>query len=266
MSDARDLLSEQRGHVGVITFNRPRRRNALTPAMLLEIHETLGSWAKAGEVRAVVLTGAGDKAFSSGFDIAAIPTDTTPETASRLHAGNPLELGLTSVKRFPYPTIAMLNGHCFGAALNLALCCDLRIGADDIAVGMPPARLGVVYPHDGIAQFASVLGMARARELFFTGRTYRGAELLEMGLVGRLLPRAEIEATSFALAEEIAGNAPLALRGMKRVFDLLESAAPLSEEARREAQELMTAALQSDDAREGQKAFLEKRRPRFTGH
>ena len=265
MSEKSELLSEQRGHVGVITFNRPERRNALTPAMLIELHDTLGAWAEQGDVRAVVFTGAGDRAFSAGFDILAIPTESNPDLARRLRDENPLELGLAGVKRFPYPTIAMLNGPCFGAALNLALCCDLRLGADDIAVGMPPARLGLVYPADGVAQFASVLGMARARELFFTGRTYRGAELAELGLVGRLVPRAELEAATFALAEEIAGNAPLALRGLKRVLDLVESAAPLSPEAVKEAGELMAAAMQSQDAREGQKAFAEKRKPRFVG-
>jgi enoyl-CoA hydratase/carnithine racemase len=241
-----ELLSERRGHVGVVTFNRPVRRNALTPAMLFGLHDVLEKWAKSGEVRAVVFTGAGEKAFSSGFD--------------------PLDVGLQSVKRYPFPTIAMLGGHCFGAALNLAICCDLRVGADDIAVGMPPARLGIVYPADGIAQFASVLGMARAREVFFTGRTYRGEEAREIGLVGRLVPRADLEATTFSLAEQIASNAPLALRGMKRVLDLVESAGPLSDDARSEAQELVTEAIQSKDAREGQKAFLEKRTPRFTGH
>jgi enoyl-CoA hydratase/carnithine racemase len=265
MTDAKELLCERRGQVGVITFNRPERRNALTPAMLIALHESLDRWAKGGEVRVVVITGAGDKAFSAGFDIGAIPTGNDPELAKRLREQNPLALGLASVKRFPFPTIAMLGGHCFGAALNLALCCDLRVGADDIAVGMPPARLGVVYPPDGIAQFASVLGMARARELFFTGRTYRGAEVQEMGLVGRLVPRAELEATTFALAEEIAANAPLALRGTKRVLDLVEAAAPLSEADRKEAQELTAAALQSEDAKEGQRAFVEKRQPRFTG-
>ncbi len=261
-----ELLSERRGHVGVVTFNRPVRRNALTPAMLFGLHDVLEKWAKSGEVRAVVFTGAGEKAFSSGFDIGSIPTDPDPDLSRRLREENPLDVGLQSVKRYPFPTIAMLGGHCFGAALNLAICCDLRVGADDIAVGMPPARLGIVYPADGIAQFASVLGMARAREVFFTGRTYRGEEAREIGLVGRLVPRADLEATTFSLAEQIASNAPLALRGMKRVLDLVESAGPLSDDARSEAQELVTEAIQSKDAREGQKAFLEKRTPRFTGH
>jgi enoyl-CoA hydratase/carnithine racemase len=265
VSDAKELLSERRGHVGVVTFDRPERRNALTPAMLFGLHDVLERWAKIGEVRAVVFTGAGG-AFSSGFDIGSIPTNPDPDLARRLREENPLEVGLRSVKRFPFPTIAMLGGPCFGAALHLALCCDLRVGADDVAVGMPPARLGIVYPPDGIAQFASVLGMARARELFFTGRTYRGEEVREIGLVERLVPRAELEATTFALAEEIASNAPLALRGLKRVLDLVESAGGLGDAARAEAQELVAAALQSEDAREGQKAFLDKRKPRFTGH
>lgn len=265
MSEARHLLSERRGHVGVVTFNRPERRNALTPAMLLELHDLLAGWAKDGDVRAVVFTGAGEKAFSSGFDIGAIPTRPDPQLARRLQQENPLVLALDSVKRFPFPTLAMLNGPCFGAALHLALCCDLRLAADDVAVGMPPARLGLVYPADGIAQFARVLGMARARELFFTGRSYRGAEVKELGLVARLVPRAELEPTTFALAEEIAANAPLALRGLKRVLDLVEAAAPLSAEARQEAETLTAAAMQSEDAREGQKAFAEKRKPRFTG-
>jgi enoyl-CoA hydratase/carnithine racemase len=233
--------------------------------LLIAVHEQLEAWAKEDELRTVVIRGGGEKAFSAGYDIVAIPTDVTPETASRLRDRNPLQLGLESVKNFPYPTIAMLNGHCFGAAVHLALCCDLRVGADDIAVGIPPAKLGVVYPHEGIAQVAEVLGMARAREVFFTGRSYRGEALRAIGLVDRLVPRGELEATTYELAEEIAGNAPLSLKGMKRILNLIEGAAALSGEARREAEALFASALQSEDAKEGQKAFIEKRKPRFVG-
>ena len=265
MDEANELLTERRGRIGVLTFNRPERRNALSPQLLIALHEILEAWASEGEIRTVVIRGAGEKAFSSGYDILAIPTDVTPETASRLREGNPLQLGLESVKHFPYPTIAMMNGHCFGGAVHLALCCDLRIGADDIAVGMPPARLGVVYPHEGIAQIAQVLGMARAREVLFTGRSYRGAELREIGLVDRLVPRSELEATSYGIAEEIAANAPLALKGMKRILNLIEGSASLSGDARREAEALFAAALQSQDAKEGQTAFIQKRKPSFVG-
>ena len=265
MNESNELLTEKRGRIGVLAFNRPERRNALSPRLLIGLHETLEAWAREDEIRTVVIRGSGEKAFSSGYDILAIPTDLTPETASRLRDGNPLQLGLESVKNFPYPTIAMLNGHCFGGAVHLALCCDLRVGADDIAVGVPPARLGVVYPHEGIAQVAQVLGMARAREVFFTGRSYRGEALREIGLVDRLVPRSKLEATTYGLAEEISSNAPLALKGMKRILNLIEGSASLSGEARREAEALFAAALQSEDAKEGQKAFIEKRRPRFAG-
>ena len=265
MDETNELLSERRGNIGVLRLNRPARHNALSPQMLIQVHQALEAWARTDEVRAVVITGAGEKAFSSGYDIMAIPTDVTPEVAERIRDSNPLELALASVKDFPYPTIAMVNGHCFGGALNLALGCDLRIGADDIAVGMPAARLGVVYPCDGIAQFVQVLGMARARQVFFTAHTYRGAEVQAMGLVDRLLPRAELEATTFRLAEEIAGNAPLALKGIKRTLNLIESSALLSVETRRETEALMAAAFQSEDIKEAQLAFIEKRAPRFVG-
>jgi enoyl-CoA hydratase/carnithine racemase len=265
MEEANQLLTETRGHIGILTLNRPERRNALSPRLLIALHEQIEAWSRKDEIRIVVITGAGEKAFSSGYDIVAIPTDLTPETASRLRDRNPLQLALESVKQFPYPTIAMLNGHCFGGAVHLALCCDLRTGADDIAVGMPPARLGVVYPHEGIAQLVQVVGMARAREVLFTGKSYRGEELRSSGLVDRLVPRSELAATTYALAEEIAANAPLSLRGIKRILNLIEASAPLSEAARREAETLFTAALRSEDAKEGQRAFLEKRKPSFVG-
>ncbi len=265
MGENTELLTEQRGCIGVLRFNRPERRNALSPGMLIEVHRALQAWTQHADIRTVVITGAVDKAFSSGYDIAAIPTDITPDVADRLRDSNPLELALRSVKDFPYPTIAMINGHCFGGALNLALCCDLRISAEDAPIGMPAARLGVVYPCDGIAQFVSVLGMARARRVFFTADTYRGAEAQAMGLVDQLVPRAELEHVTLALAEEIAGNAPLALQGIKRTLNLLEAAAPLSGEARREAEALMAAAFASEDIKEAQLAFLEKRTPRFVG-
>jgi enoyl-CoA hydratase/carnithine racemase len=255
------LVVETRGRVGVAVLNRPASRNALSPQLLLALHAALEEWKQRDEVRVVVITGAGDKAFCSGFDIGAIPTGGPPTAPAG--GADSLQLALSATKEFPYPTIAMVNGYCFGAGLNLALCCDLRVGVDDIAAGMPPARLGVVYPVEGLAQFVRVLGTARARELFFTARTYRGADALAMGLVDRLVPRAELAHTTFALAEEIAANAPAALRGMKRIMNLLEATDSLPPAARDEAESLVAAALLSDDAREAQRAFLEKRRPDF---
>ena len=260
------LLAERRGAVGVLTFNRPERRNALSPQLLDELCAVLADWAAGGEVRAVVITGAGPEAFSAGYDIRAIET-VGPAGRSREQGGprgTPFERALAAVRDFPYPTIAMINGHCFGGALHLALCCDLRIAADHITMGMPPARLGVVYGAEGLWQFLQVLGSARARELFFTGRSYRGAELRRLGIVEHWVAAGELAPTAFALAEEISRNAPLALRGIKHILNRLEAPA-LDPGLKAEADRLVAEAFRSDDLKEGQKAFLEKRPPRFTG-
>ena len=260
------LLSEQRGHIGIITFNRPEQHNALSPELLGKLCEVLAAWAASGEVRVVVLTGAGDKAFSAGYDINAIAT-VGPEHKAAVDnepQQTPFERGLAAVKNFPYPTIAMLNGHCFGGALHMALCCDIRIAADHIAIAMPPAKLGVVYGAEGLAQFIDVLGSAKAREMFFTGRTYKGEQIAEMGLAGQLVPADELESTVFTLAEDIALNAPLALRGIKRIMNVVEQPV-LSAAQEKEAHELVAASFRSSDLKEGQAAFLEKRKPHFVG-
>jgi len=260
------LLSEQRGHIGIITFNRPAQHNALSPELLAKLCEVLAAWAAGGEVRVVILTGAGDKAFSAGYDINAIATVGPEHKASvdNEPQQTPFERGLAAVKNFPYPTIAMLNGHCFGGALHMALCCDMRIAADHIAVAMPPAKLGVVYGAEGLAQFIQVLGSAKAREMFFTGRTYKGQQIAEMGLTGQLVPAEDLERTVLMMAEEIAINAPLALRGIKRIMNVVEQPA-LSEVQEREAHDLVAESFRSCDLKEGQAAFLEKRKPVYTG-
>ncbi|HEX4882197.1 MAG TPA: enoyl-CoA hydratase-related protein [Porticoccaceae bacterium] len=261
------LLSERRGAVGVITFNRPERRNALSPQLLDELCRVLAGWAERGEVRAVVITGAGFEAFSAGYDIRAIETVGPAGQARDADGprGTPFERALAAVRDFPYPTIAMINGHCFGGALHLALCCDLRIAADHITMGMPPAKLGVVYGAEGLWQFLQVLGSARTRELFFTGRSYRGAELRRLGIVEHWVNADQLAPTVFALADEIGRNAPLALRGIKHILNRLEDPA-LDPELKAEAGRLVAEAFASSDLQEGQRAFLEKRRPRFTGH
>jgi len=266
------LLHEKAGHIGIITFNRPEQHNALSPQLLAALCEVLSDWASSGDIRVVIFTGAGDKAFSAGYDISAIET-VGPDHASptsnnddekNAPAKTPFERGLAAVKEFPYPTIAMINGHCFGGALHLALNCDLRIAADHIAMGMTPAKLGVVYGPEGLLQFIQVLGTAKARELFFTGGTYRGQEIIDMGLAPRLVPAAELKETVFSMAEDIARNAPLALKGIKRIMNMVEEPV-FSSTLKSEANELVTESFQSADLMEGKAAFLEKRKPVFTG-
>ncbi len=265
MGEDKVLLKEVKGNIGTLTFNRPERRNSISPDMLVQIHLTLKEWAEQGQVRAVVLTGGEGKAFSSGYDILSIPTEVTEESKEILKADNPMELALQTLKNFPYPTIAMLNGYAFGAGLNTCMCCDIRIAAEDVKVGMPPAKLGLVYHPEGLKQFIQVLGMARTREVFFTGRTYQGRELLDMGLVDHLVPRSELVETTYRMAEEIAGNAPLSLKGSKRILNMWEEALALPEEHLAEAERLIAEAFNSRDLKEGQTAFVEKRRPKFVG-
>lgn len=260
------LLSEQRGHIGIITFNRPAQHNALSAELLGQLCSVLATWAESDEVRVVILTGAGDKAFSSGYDINAIATVGPEHKTSDNNEPQQtaLERGLAAVKNFPYPTIAMLNGHCFGGALHMALCCDIRIAADHIAMAMPPAKLGMVYGAEGLAQFIQTLGSAKAREMFFTGKTYEGQQIAEMGLVGQLVPAEELEHTVLMMAEEVASNAPLALRGIKRIMNIVELPV-LNDKQGKEAHDLVSESFRSSDLKEGQAAFLEKRKPVFSG-
>lgn len=259
------LIKEISNSVGTLTFNRPQQGNALSVDLLMDLHLTLKKWAETDDVRVVVITGNSDKAFSSGYDIAAIPTEMNPETAEILKTNNPLELALNSVKDFPYPVIAMINGYCFGAGLNLAMCCDIRIGADHIKAGMPPAKLGLVYHPQGLSQFIEVMGMARTREIFFTARTYTGGEIKNMGMVDHLVPVDKLSDTVYAMAEDIAKNAPLSLKGTKKILNRIGTYSLIGQKYIHEVEALIAEAFNSEDLKEGQAAFLEKRKPVFNG-
>jgi enoyl-CoA hydratase len=259
------LIKRISGNVGSLIFNRPDRGNSLTPELLADLHLTLKKWAEADLVRCVVITGNSEKAFSSGYDISAIPTELSPEAAELLKTTNPLTLALDSVKNFPFPVIAMINGYCFGAGLNLAICCDMRIGADHIKAGMPPAKLGLVYHPEGLSQFIEVAGMSKTREIFFTGRTYQGRETKEMGLVDHLVHADKLSETVYAIADEVSKNAPLSLKGTKRILNMIGKHSLMASEYINEAQALISEAFNSDDLKEGQAAFTEKRQPAFKG-
>ncbi|MGB9498942.1 MAG: enoyl-CoA hydratase-related protein [Dissulfuribacterales bacterium] len=259
------LIKEKNGSIGTIIFNRPERKNSLSPELLIKLHLILKEWAEDDAIRTVVFTGSGDKAFSSGYDILAIPTDLTPEMAELMKKENPLKLAMSGVKNYPYPTIAMMNGYALGAGLNLALCCDIRVGIEDISVSMPPAKLGLIYHLEGIKQFVEVIGLARTKEIFFTARKYKGREVKEMGIVDYLVPRSELSSTTYALANEIAANAPLALKGTKRILSMLSRAVEFKDSDLKEADKIIADGFNSEDLKEGQTAFIEKRKPVFKG-
>ena len=159
----------------------------------------------------------------------------------------------------------MINGVAFGAGCELAVCCDIRIGADNIRIGMPPAKLGLVYPWSGLQRFIQVIGLKSTKEMFFTGRTYEGVRLKEIGLVDYLIRGDKLEAFALRMAEEIAANAPLALKGTKRVLNLILGAPRLDKRNLAEAESISQTSFYSEDLKEGQLAFLQKRKPLFKG-
>ena len=259
------LLVEQNGYLATLIFNRPEKRNALSPYLLLKIHEILENFSKNDDVRCVIFRGSGDKAFSSGYDITAIPTKLSPEMQEAMKTHNPLELALDNIKNFPYPTIAMINGYTFGAGFNLSVCCDIRIASDDTRMGMPPAKLGVIYHAEGLRQFIEAYGISRTRDIFFTGKTYNGKELLERGIVDYMVPKTDLESFVLDYAQKITENAPLSLKGMKKIINMFGEGMRLADDKLNEAEKIVNTGFQSNDLVEGQTAFLEKRKPKFTG-
>ena len=262
----KEIITQVENHVGTLILNRPEKRNALSQSLLIGIHMTLKEWEEIGDVCTVVIKGAGDKAFSSGYDIASIPTNIPPEIQETLKNSNPLELALNSIKQYPFPVIAMMNGYAFGAGLNLAICCDIRIAVDTIKIGMPPAKLGLVYHPEGLKQFIEVIGISKAKELFFTARTYTAIQAKEMGIAGYLIPEKDLSAFTYEMTRDIVSNAPLSICGMKQIFNMLtRTNFQMTESDTKEAERLIVDAFNSDDLKEGQTAFFEKRKPCFKG-
>lgn len=259
------LLVEKKGRICTISFNRPEKRNALSPLLLFQLTDTIEQLKKEGEIRCLILRGAGDKAFSSGYDISAIPTNPTPEMAEALRVKNPFQTALQAVIDFPYPVIAMIKGPALGAACELAVACDLRIAAEDSRFGIPPAKLGLVYSWSGIMRLINVIGVGYTKEIFFTGRTFDAARAREMGLVNHVVPVDQFDSFTYAMAEEISENAPLSLTGMKTVFRKCEKCQKLDPQDALEIETLRQQALNSEDSKEAQRAFKEKRKPVFHG-
>ena len=262
------LIDEPAAGVVRLTISNPAKRNALDHPILDAITATLAELGAAGPAdagtRCVLLTGAGGM-FSAGYDIGEIPEEEFEERAERLVA-HPFTEAIDALQAFPWPTLAMLPGHTIGGGLELALACDLRVAQDAIKLGMPPAKLSLVYSHTGIRRFIDAIGAARTRELFLLGSYIDAATALAWGLVNRVAPAERLEAASLELAAELAGNAPLSQAGNKRVIAaLLDAEGELATEVEQELIELRRASFASADMREGMKAFAEKRPPRWQG-
>jgi enoyl-CoA hydratase/carnithine racemase len=259
------LLVNRKNGVCTLVLNRPEKKNSLSPQLVTLLLQTLEELSCDDSIRAVVIRGAGDKAFCSGYDIKSLPTRGSGDVKEKLEKVSPVEALFQCIYNYPFPVLAMINGDAFGAGCEIAICCDIRIGADDIRMGMPPAKLGLVYPWTGLQRFIQVIGLKSTKEIFFSGRFFSGQRLKEIGLVDYLQPAGELEGFVYKMAAEIAGNAPLALKGTKKVINLLLQSYRMDETYLREAESIIEAAFNSEDLREGQLAFLEKRKPQFKG-
>lgn len=257
------ILDRPAEAVARLTISNPARRNALDHEILDAIAETLPQLDRGIETRCVLITGA-PPVFSAGYDIATIPDETFERDAEALVA-HPFHTAMEALARHPWPTVAAINGHCLGGGLELAITCDLRICAAGAKLGMPPAKLGLIYGHTGLRKFLDTIGMARTKELFLTGRNHSAERAERFGLVNQVAADEALADEALALAAEIAANAPLSMRGNKHAIDLLTASPVLTEQQEAGLVALRESCFSSEDFREGIRAFAEKRRPQWRG-
>jgi enoyl-CoA hydratase len=262
MTQTDKMLSRKEGGVGYLIFNNPERHNAVSLEMWEAASGILTDFAADKTIRVVVLTGAGGKAFVSGADISKFESErSNKENIDRYNVA--VDKANTAVYEFPKPTIAMIRGYCIGGGVGLALCCDMRICSDNSKFGVPAAKLGLGYGFTGIKKLVDVVGPSFAKEIFYTARQFTAPEALAMGLVNRMLPEAELEKYVKDYAETIGGNAPLTVDAVK--FIVGEVVKPESKRNIQKCAHLVAECFASKDYIEGRKAFMEKRKPAFTG-
>jgi enoyl-CoA hydratase len=256
------ILQSIRDGVGIVTFNNPEKRNAVSLDMWEGLGHALTALRDDPDIRVVVLTGAGDKAFVSGADISQFEknrhnAEASEEYSRRSAAQRALLSG------YPKPTIASIRGFCLGGGLQIAMMTDMRFAAEDSQFGIPAAKLGIAYGYDGLKHLVSLVGPSQARLLMYTGARIGAAEALRIGLVDRVMANDEVLSATLEIAGTIAGNAPLAVHAAK-----LTIAEVLKDESRRDMEAIKqagTACMDSEDFREGRRAFMDKRKPVFKG-
>jgi enoyl-CoA hydratase/carnithine racemase len=254
------LIGKKDGAIGWLVFNNPERRNAVSLDMWQAIPPVLESFENDPEIRAVVLVGAGDKAFVSGADISQFEKQRSSEADVRRYE----EIGEAAqakLQNFDKPTIAMIRGYCLGAGVNIANVCDLRIAADDARFGIPAGKMGLGYRATSMKNLVDTVGAPFAREIMLTARQFTAAEALQMGWVHKVVEKEKLEQVVREYSDAIAANAPLTLRAAKRT---------ISEVSKRDydvelCKTWVRECFESEDYAEGRRAFMEKRKPQFRG-
>ena len=253
------LIVERRHRVALITVNRPEKRNALNIQTRREGAAALEELREDESIGVVVITGAGDKAFIAGADIAEF-AGRTAITQRDVMLGRSL---FTAIDAFPKPVIAMINGYCLGGGCELALACDIRIASEKASFGQPEINLGIIPGGGGTQRLTRLIGEGKAMELILTGDIIDAPAALTLGLVNMVVPAADLEARTMEMANRIAEKSPIALRMAKEAVRIA-SRSNLDEGLRREV-DLFALCFSSEDKDEGVKAFLEKRKPAFKG-
>ena len=256
------ILTRRDGAVAHVVFNNPERHNAMSFEMWEATARAMEDFARDDSVRVAVLSGAGGKAFVSGADISRFGDERASEDGIAKYNAM-TERAYAAIHNFPKPTVAMIRGFCIGGGAAIAVCCDLRIATPASRFGIPAAKLGLGYEFDGVKRLVDLVGPSFAKEIFYTARQFDAEEARMMGLVNRVLPDAEIEQTVAALAATIAGNAPLTVAAIKMTVG-----EALKDPGARDLDKVAAAVkncFASRDYVEGRTAFLEKRKPAFTG-
>lgn len=256
------MLARKGGGIGWIVFNQPEKRNAVSVEMWQAMETIAADFAADDAVRVVVITGAGEKAFVSGADISQFETLRADADAQGQY-DRMTAPGRAALAALDKPTIAMIRGYCIGGGLGIALGADIRIAAEDARFAIPAAKLGLAYAAAGLKRLVDLVGPAQAKEIMFTARQYDAAEALRIGLVNRVVPVGELAATVRTLAETIAANAPLTVRASRVTINEV-----LKDPAERDTallDHVFRACFDSEDYREGRRAFLAKRAPAFRG-
>jgi enoyl-CoA hydratase/carnithine racemase len=254
------LLDEPADGVARLTISNPGRRGALDHELL----DAMADSARTLEARCLVIAGSGP-VFSAGYDLGNLEEQEFEEAAERLVA-HPFHAAIEALEAYDYPVLAQINGHAIGGGLELALTCDIRVAARGVKLGMPPAKLGLIYSHTGLSKFLDACGPANTAELFYVGRSVEADRAERMGLVNAVVEPEELDERVLDLAGEIAANAPLSLAGNKRIIRTLrEIPSALPDDIERELVELRESCFRTEDFREGVRAFAEKRKPRWKG-
>lgn len=256
------LLVGKADGIGWITFNNPARHNAVSLSMWQALADAVTQFAADDDVRVVVLTGAGERAFVSGADISEFDDKRGSEEAVA-HYNKTSQQASESLKRLGKPTIAMIRGYCIGGGLGIALGCDIRIASRNSTFAVPAAKLGLGYEYEGVRTLMSVVGPSFTKEIFYTARQFNCDEAVTMGLVNRAVDASELESYVTQYAQTIAGNAPMTIRSIKTIVS-----EALKDEAVRNValcDAAVKACFDSADYVEGRTAFMEKRKPQFKG-